>query len=690
MAGLITPQKLEEIRAASDIVDVIGGYLGPLKRAGGNFVTLCPFHREKSPSFNVNPGRQIFHCFGCHKGGDVFTFVKEYESLSFIEAVRRLAERARIVLEFEDNPHAKQQRGEKESLLHLHEEICKRWQAALANDAAGQIARDYLAKRGVSADAVKLFRLGYAPDLWDDTVNWAKSKNFDLALVERGGLIIRKEGADHFYDRFRGRLMFPICDEQGRVVGFSGRVLAGDEKSAKYVNSPETPIFTKGRVIFGLDKSKRAVADKDCAIICEGQLDLIACFMADVKNVVAPQGTALTADHCRILKRYADEVVLCFDSDNAGQNAAVRSLDILLASGLAIRVATVPAPHDPDSFIKAHGGPAFDQLIANAENFFDYYLNRLCATNDLSTDKGRSAVLRAMAEATQKTSNAVVIDTYAQKTAARLGVAPESMRAEFKKIAAAKPKFVLRPDAQPAPRAGGFQPPSTVPSTPKTGDSKSSAHATDSDSPPDDYYDTQPTTTQSSEEALEAEPEAPPSKQEFWLLQALFHSDDQMEWLANTLRLEWLAHFGVRQIVALRLAAYANQSWQSPSQLLSELPDDATRSLCTQAMAESDRMLATPLAREGADASRAARIQGEREKARVAMLRDVLTRLRNDFIDRRMTELNRDINNPSLTEAEHVAALQESAQLRQQKKQPLTGGAPALVGQDSVEPHLPT
>lgn len=669
MPGLIPPQKLEEIRAASDIVDVIGGYLGPLKRAGANFVTLCPFHREKSPSFNVNPGRQIFHCFGCHKGGDVFTFVKEYESLSFIEAVRRLAERARIVLEFEDNPHAKQQRGEKESLLHLHEEICKRWQTALANDAAGQIARDYLAKRGVSAEAVKLFRLGYAPDLWDDTVNWAKSKNFDLALVERGGLIIRKEGADHFYDRFRGRLMFPICDEQGRVIGFSGRVLAGDEKTAKYVNSPETPIFTKGRVIFGLDKSKRAVADKDCAIICEGQLDLIACFMADVKNVVAPQGTALTADHCRILKRYADEVVLCFDSDNAGQNAAVRSLDILLASGLAIRVATVPAPHDPDSYIKTHGGPAFAQLIERAENFFDYYLNRLCATNDLATDKGRAAVLKAMAEATQKTGNAVLTDTYAQKTAARLGVAPESMRAEFKKIAAAKPKFVLRTEPS-APRAGGFQPPSAAPSTPRVSDSKSPAPA-DSDSPPDDYYDSQPTTTAAPDETLEPEPEAPPSKQEFWLLQALFHSDDQMEWLANTLCLEWLAHFGVRQIVALRLAAYANQSWQSPSQLLGELPDDATRSLCTQAMAESDRMLASPPPREGEDAARATRIQAERERARIAMLRDVLTRLRNDFIDRRLTELNRDINNPSLSEAEHVAALQESAQLRQQKKQPL-------------------
>ena len=680
MAGLISPQKLEEIRAASDIVDVIGGYLGPLKRAGANFVTLCPFHREKSPSFNVNPGRQIFHCFGCHKGGDVFTFVKEHENLSFIEAVRRLAERARIVLEFEDNPHAKQTRGEKESLLHLHEEICKRWQAALANDAAGQIARDYLTKRGVAAEAVKLFRLGYAPDLWDDTVNWAKSKDFPLPLVERGGLIIRKEGADHFYDRFRGRLMFPICDEQGRVVGFSARTLDPEFKGGKYINSPETPIFTKGRVIFGLDKSKRAVADKDCAIICEGQLDLIACFMAGVKNVVAPQGTALTADHCRILKRYADEVVLCFDSDNAGQNAAVRSLDILLASGLAIRVATVPAPHDPDSFIKAHGGPAFDQLIAHAENFFDYYLNRLCATNDLGTDKGRSAVLKAMAEATQKTGNAVLTDTYAQKTAARLGVAPESMRAEFKKIAAAKPKFVLRPETPPQPRAGGFQPPPAAPSTPKP---LPRPAPSDPDSPPDDYYDSQPAPAPEegySGDALpevpaaapvEPEPEAPPSKQEFWLLQALFQSDDQMEWLANTLRLEWLTHLGVRQIVALRLTAYVNESWHGLAQLLGDLPDDATRSLCTEAMTESDRMLATPLAREGADAARAARIQRDREQARLTMLRDVLKRLRNDFLDRRLREIDRDIHLPELDKPSLDALLHERLELNQQKKQPL-------------------
>src|SRR5208283_2110456 len=234
MAGFLSPATREQIRAASDIVDVIGSYL-PLKRAGANFTALCPFHKEKSPSFNVNPQKQIFHCFGCHKGGDVFTFVKDYENIGFMDAVRRLAERAKIPLEFENTPGAQESRHLKDQLLDIHDQLATRWQNCLANEAAGQLARDYLAKRGVSADAVKLFRLGAAPDLWDDTVNWAKNKDHDLALVEKAGLIIQKSEAGsqkpegehpqsdlrppssssrHYYDRFRGRLMFPICDEQ--------------------------------------------------------------------------------------------------------------------------------------------------------------------------------------------------------------------------------------------------------------------------------------------------------------------------------------------------------------------------------------------------------------------------------------------------------------------------------------------
>jgi DNA primase len=532
--GFFSTAIRERIRAANDIVDVIGSCL-PLKRAGTNFQALCPFHKEKTPSFNVNPGLQIFKCFGCGKGGDVFTFTMAYESIEFPEAVKRLADRAKIPLENEQGGLDTHSRHLKENLLNIHEQITQRWQTALANDAAGQIARDYLAKRGVSEEAIKLFRLGYAPDLWDDTVNWAKSKGHELESVEKAGLVIRKEssgdGPAHYYDRFRGRLMFPICDEQGRVIGFSGRVLSGDEKAAKYVNSPETPIFTKSKVFFGLDKSKRPLLDAEFAVVCEGQLDLIACFMAGVQNIVAPQGTAFTADHARILKRYVNEVVLCFDADEAGQNAAVRSLDSMLASGLAVRVISMPPPHDPDTFIKEFGGEAFKNLVTQAEGFFDWYLNRLCATNETKTDKGRLQVLRSMAEAIHKTANGVLVDKYAQKTALRLGVAPDSVRTEFKKLSR---------------QAKNLRPELAV------------------ETPP------------------EEPPPQPPSTHEYWLLKLLFSHEDLLPQAVNHLDLKWVQHPLVANAVSRRLAAHTGETWTSLAGFLDECESDSLRNLLTE------------------------------------------------------------------------------------------------------------
>jgi DNA primase len=611
MAG-ISPATLERIRAASDIVDVIGAYL-PLKKAGANFTALCPFHKEKTPSFSVNAHKQIFHCFGCHKGGDVFTFVKEYENIGFVDAVRRLAERAKIPLEFDNNPAAQESRHLKDQLLQIHDQLATRWQNCFANEAAGQPARDYLKKRGVSDEAIKLFRLGAAPPSWDDTLNWAKSKGYELALVEKAGLIIRKSSDDaadveianrksqivNFYDRFRGRLMFPICDEQGRVIGFSGRVLSGDEKTAKYVNSPETPIFTKSKIFFGLDKSKRAILDTGFAIVCEGQLDLIACFMAGVQNVVAPQGTAFTDQHARIIKRYVDEVVLCFDSDEAGQNAAVRSLDHLFASGLAVRVAVVPAPHDPDSFIKANGGEAFRKLVESAEGFFDYYLNRLCKQNDPASDKGRLAILHDMAEAVHKTGNVVLVDTYAQKTALRLGVSPEAVRAEFKKV----------PAAQAAP-------------TMDEDESFESAEST----------------------------EAPrPSNHEFHLLKLLLLHDNLVAWAALHLDVNWISHPVARQIVGQRLAAQTDESWKSLAAFLDECDSAEMRNLVTEAVAE-DRKIPNP----------------------VQQIADVALKLRNLFLDRQIAALTQKASQPGMPEAEQTKLLRERENLRGQKRAPLT------------------
>jgi DNA primase len=627
MAG-ISPATLERIRAASDIVDVIGASV-PLKKAGANFTALCPFHKEKSPSFNVNPHKQIFHCFGCHKGGDVFTFVKEYENIGFVDAVRRLAERAKIPLEFDNNPAEQQSRHIKDELLQIHEQITQRWQNCLANEAAGQLARDYLAKRGVSADAIKLFRLGAAPELWDDTVNWAKSKNYEQPLVEKAGLIIRKEEIGNYYDRFRGRLIFPICDEQGRVIGFSGRILSGDEKTAKYVNSPETPIFTKSKVFFGLDKSKRALLDAQSAIVCEGQLDLIACFMAGVQNVVAPQGTAFTDQHARILTRYVGEVVICFDSDLAGQKASIRGLegllasgfsqrmnvaslafapgvapqDALLSSGLAIRVVVLPSPHDPDSFIKEFGTDAFRALVKKAESFFDFYLGYLCATNDATTDLGKTVIVKEMAERLLKTGNHVLVDNYAQKTAMRLGVSHRAVLAEFNKfIRAAKPTFV--------------------------------------------------SAEQSEENFTEEESEKqipPPNTYEFHLLKLLLLHDDLVAWTALHLDVNWILHPLARQIVSQRLDAQTKETWKSLGAFLDECESAETKSLITEAVAE-ERKIPNP----------------------ETQLADVVKNLRNQFFDRQIAALMQKSSQPEISDTEKIKFLCEQQKLREQKRAPLS------------------
>jgi DNA primase len=605
----------ERVRNANDIVDVIGSYL-PLKRAGANFVALCPFHKEKTPSFNVNPHRQIFHCFGCHKGGDVFRFVMDYDSVDFVEALRRLADRAKIPLEHEKGSGGEQTRHLKEQLLQMHDQIAQRWQNALGNEASGQIARDYLAKRGVSAEAIKLFRLGYAPDLWDDTVNWAKSKDYDLPLVEKAGLIIKRDqgspgraatgsDSDGYYDRFRGRLMFPICDEQGRVIAFSGRVLSGDEKTAKYVNSPETPIFIKSKVFFGLDKAKRAILDAGHAIICEGQLDMIACFMAGVQNIVAPQGTAFTADHARIIKRFVPEVILCFDSDAAGQNAAVRALDPLLASGLAIKVATVPAPHDPDSFVKAKGGLAFKQLMDRADGFFDYYLGRLCATNETNTDKGRLTVLHSMADAVHKTGNVVLIDTYAQKTALRLGVAPEAVRAEFKKF-----------------RRNQKEP-----------------------------------TAPAEEEAVAQTNSTPLPPTERWLLWFMLTNDELLGWIVERLDLRWIRHATAKRIAEACINTVHNNSWTGATALLDH-SDDETRRVITGIVTEPVK-LADPEKTLKGDT-------GHSDK------RGILEKLRDEFIDEEMDALRQRASLPETADEERIALLRKREELRASKKLPVS------------------
>src|SRR5438034_5697366 len=403
--GTIPSETIEQIAAANDIVEVIGSYF-PLKRAGANFRALCPFHQEKTPSFMVSPSRQTFHCFGCGAGGSVFRFVVDYEHVDFPTAVRKLAARAGItVVEKSGRRGAgdeERQRELRQRLLKLHGEAAQWFHENLIKREVGKAARGYLRSRGITVEIAKRWQLGYAPDEWDAFGCWARSRDYDVRDLIASGLVKVKDDSDSIgsqrsvsaqrtahatasYDRFRGRIMFPICNDIGEVIAFSGRLLQNEDGAAKYLNSPETALFRKGSVLFGLDKSKRALIEADCAVVCEGQLDLISLFESGITNVVAPQGTAFTEKQAHILKRFVNEVVLCFDADGAGRRAgdrslttfvehfgvrpnplvsrgrgpAQRSLDSFLQNDLIVRIAEMPPGEDPDSLVRREGKEAF-------------------------------------------------------------------------------------------------------------------------------------------------------------------------------------------------------------------------------------------------------------------------------------------------------------------------------------------
>src|SRR5579884_7042 len=401
--GTIPQETIEQIAAANDIVEVIGSYF-PLKRAGANFKALCPFHQEKTPSFIVSPGRQTFHCFGCGAGGSVFRFVMDYEHVDFPAAVRKLAARAGIavVAEYRGGAADEDRRQEtRRILLKLHAEAAAWFHENLLQRQFAQHARNYLERRGIPPQTMKAWQLGFSPESWDAFLTWALAHGYTRAQLVQGGLVkLRDESRPQgdVYDRFRGRIMFPICNDLGEVIAFSGRNLKEEEGAAKYLNSPETPLFRKGEILFGLHKSKRALIEANCAIVCEGQLDLISLFEAGIRNVVAPQGTAFTDSQARVLKRFVQEVILCFDADAAGQKAAERSLDALFENDLIVRVAEMPPEEDPDSLVRREGVGAFEKRIAGARDFFDYWIERETANVDLRSLSAKVRLAHRAAE----------------------------------------------------------------------------------------------------------------------------------------------------------------------------------------------------------------------------------------------------------------------------------------------------
>ncbi|MEO6847304.1 MAG: DNA primase [Chthoniobacterales bacterium] len=423
--GRITPESIEQIAAANDIVDVINGYF-PLKRAGTSWKALCPFHKEKSPSFTVNPLRQNYHCFGCGAHGTVIGFVMQYENLDYPSAIRRLAQRSGTPIMEEAGSYAESdQRGEeKKRLLALHNEATEWLHQNLMKKPSAQTAREYLKSRGITREVAVRWKLGYAADSWNELLTYLIDRGFQPEEIEKAGLAVRKENSQDLYDRFRDRLMFPISNEMGEVIAFSGRVLDPEAKTAKYVNSPETPLFSKGRVLFGLDKTKRPIIEKHTAIVCEGQLDLITCYEAGVQNVIAPQGTAFTDQQARVLRRFAETVVLCFDADTAGMAAVERSLPALFSVGLEVRVVVMPKGEDPDSTIRKQGVEAFQKLIEGARDFFDHAIQQAFEADTDMSPRSRAAIGKRLASFLGQMDDIALRDAHVQSLSSRLQLSP--------------------------------------------------------------------------------------------------------------------------------------------------------------------------------------------------------------------------------------------------------------------------
>ncbi len=365
----IPESKIEEIRESVDIVDVISPHV-QLRKRGKNFIGLCPFHSEKTPSFTVSEEKQIFHCFGCHTGGNVFKFLTEFHKISFVEAVQELAEQQGISIEFDKQEYTEQQ-SEQEVLYDINTEAARYFLNNLLNDDEAEFARKYLQERNIKTQTLRSFGLGYALRGWENFISYAKSKNLNLDKCAQLGLI-GKTSEGKLYDKLPGRLIFPIFSPNGRVVAFAGRVLDPKDTGAKYINSPESLIYIKGRILYGLSFAKDDIRRLDKAIIVEGYMDLISLYQSGIKNVVAVSGTALTDDQAQLLSRYTKNVVLLFDADVAGIKASMRSIEILLKRDMEVKIVSLPKGEDPDTFVNRFGKDEFEELIKRAENFLEY------------------------------------------------------------------------------------------------------------------------------------------------------------------------------------------------------------------------------------------------------------------------------------------------------------------------------
>lgn len=421
----------EELRNQADILKIVGDYVS-LKKKGNNYWACCPFHNEKTPSFSVNPSKGLFKCFGCGKGGDAITFVMEIEGAPFPEAVKTVAEKCGIAVPVvaDDQRDYEERDRQRADLLQLNSWATEFFEQSLTETAEGRRGLAYLEGRGITEATRKQFRLGYAPNSWDSMSGFLRSRGASTAQIERSGLVTLKE-AGGFYDRFRGRLMFPICDTQGRPVAFGGRIIG--EGEPKYLNSPETAVYTKGQHLFGLGYSRDSIRNKDFAILVEGYLDFLIPFQEGVRNLVASLGTALTENQVRLLGRYTRKIVVNFDPDSAGVAATKRSLEVLRGQGFKVNVLTLPDNLDPDEFIRANGADSYLRLLKTSQPFLDYIVEQAIKANDQSTPAGKIETINAILPYIKLVKDNFELQQLFPHIADKLKIDHDLVRQEFKK-----------------------------------------------------------------------------------------------------------------------------------------------------------------------------------------------------------------------------------------------------------------
>jgi len=423
----------DELRNQADIVRIVSDYVS-LKKKGRDWAACCPFHNEKTPSFYVSQSKQIYKCFGCSKGGSVFDFIMEIEGCSFPEAIRIVADKTGVTVpvETENTREYEEREGQRAELTQLNQWATEFFEQNLTETPEGRRAIEYLNARGLSEETRKTFRLGYAPNSYDAMGGYLRSRGASKNQIERSGLVTLKESGG-FYDRFRGRLMFPICDTQGRVIAFGGRVLGDGEP--KYLNSPETALYTKGLHLFGLSQAREAIRHRGYAILVEGYMDFLIPFQAGVRNLVASLGTALTENQARLLGRYARRIVVNFDPDSAGQAATKRSLELLLTEAFKVNVLTLPDNLDPDEYIRAHGPEGYLKLLKGSQPFLDYIVDQAISSNDQSRPTGKVETINAILPYLRLVKDRIERAEHFERIADRLKIDSRLIREEFKKAA---------------------------------------------------------------------------------------------------------------------------------------------------------------------------------------------------------------------------------------------------------------